>query len=181
MLSLGLVASFLALAGCSATRQSNVVVVPGKLVPAGVKVFVLAVPDGQRRRAGVAAGSGLASAVALRDALFANGFPPLLGDTSDLDAGLAEAGRLGYDYLVRGTLVQWEDHATQWNLNPDIATLSVALYDVARRELVATSTHTVEGSPGDYRARTTDRFVAELADHCLGTLFGWTPTVVTAR
>lgn len=181
LLAFAAVVVALPLAACSATRSSNVVVVPGKLVPRAAKVFVLAVPDAQQRREGVAAGSGLAVAVGLRDALFAQGFPPLLGDSSDLDAGLAEAGRLGYDYLVRGNIVQWEDNATQWSMNPDIATLSVALYDVSRRELVATCTHTVEGSPGDYRSRTTDRFIPELADHCLGTLFSWTPTVVTGR
>ena len=181
LLAVAAAGAALPLVACTATRSSNVVVVPGKLVPRGAKVFVLAVADAQQRRKGAAAGSGLAVGVGLRDALFAQGFPPLLGDTSELEAGLTEASHLGYDYLVRSSMVQWEDNATQWNMNPDIATLSVALYDVSRRELVATSTHTVEGSPGDYRARTTDCFIPELVDHCLGTLFSWTPTVVTGR
>lgn len=169
------------LVACSATRNSNVVVVPGKLVPKGAKVFLLAVPDGQERREGAAVGSGLAVAVAMRDALFAQGFPPLQGDGSDLDAGLAEAERLGYDYVLRAVLTRWEDNTTQWSGVPDAATLSVALYDVRRRELMATATHSLEGSQGDYRARTPDRFIPELVDYCLGSLFGWTPTVVTGR
>lgn len=169
------------LSACSVTRSSNVVVVPGKLVPSGSKVYILSVPDGQQRRKGPAAGSGLAVGVGLRDALFAQGFPPLLGDGSDLDTGLAEARRLGYDYLIRASIVKWEDNATQWSGNPDAATLSVALYDVDRRELIATSSHSVEGTYGDYKARSTDRFIPELADHCLGALFGWTPTVATER
>lgn len=179
-LSLALVAA-VAFTGCSAKRSSNVVVVPGKLVPKGARVFLLAVPDGQQRQDGAAAGSGLAVAVGLRDALFAQGFPPLVGDTAELEAGLGEAERLGNDYLVRAVITQWEDNTTQWSGVPDTVTLSVALYDVRRRELIATSAHTVEGSQGDYRARTPDRFIPELVDHCLGSLFGWTPTVVTAR
>lgn len=179
-LALTLVAGF-ALAGCTATRNSSVVVVPGKLIPQGSKIFLLAVADGQERRGGTATGSGLAVAVALRDALFAKGFPPLQGDRADLDGGLTEAVRLDYDYVVRAAITQWEDNTTQWSGVPDSATLSVALYDARRRELIATSIHTVEGSVGDYRARTPDRFVPELVDHCLGALLGWTPTAVTAR
>jgi len=169
------------LGGCAATRSSNVVVTPGQLVAQGSKIYLLAVPDGVERRGGVAAGSGLAVAVALRDAMFAKGFQSLQGDSSDLDAGLAEAARLGYDYVVRAAVTRWEDNTTQWSGVPDAATLSVALYDARRRELIATSSHTVEGSVGDYRARTPDRFVPELVDHCLGTLLGWTPSVVTPR
>jgi hypothetical protein len=170
-----------ALGGCTATRSSNVVVTPGQLISPGSKVFLLAVPDGVERRGGVAAGSGLAVAVGLRDALFAKGFQSLQGDSADLDMGLAEAERLGYDYVVRAAITQWEDNTTQWSGVPDAATLSVALYDARRRALIATSNHTVEGSVGDYRARTPDRFIPELVDHCLGALLGWTPSVVTPR
>lgn len=103
------------------------------------------------------------------------------GDTADLDGGLAEAERLDYDYVVRAVLSRWEDNTTQWSGVPDAATLSVALYDARRRELVATATHSLEGSQGDYRARTPDRFIPELVDTCLRSLSGWTPTVVTGR
>jgi len=171
--------AFVALTGCSATRTSNVVVVPGKLIPRGSQVYILKVADGQERREGPAAGSGFAVATGLRDALFAQGFPPLLSDTSDLEAGLADAATLHYDYLLRAVITEWEDNATAISTRPDRAALSVEVYDVSRRELIATSRHEVSSGHGDYKSRTPDRFVPELADFCLGSLFGWTPTIQT--
>jgi hypothetical protein len=139
------------------------------------------VADGTERSGGIAAGSGFATAVGLRDALLRQGFPPLLGDSTDVNAGLAEAHRLGYPYLVRAAITEWEDNATPISTRPDRAGLSVELYDVATHELIATSTHQVEGARGDYASRTPDRFIPELADTCLGALFGWKPTVETRR
>ena len=180
-ISLSILVAASTLAACSASRNSSVAVVPGKLVPPSSKVYLTAVADGQERREGVAAGSGFAVAVGLRDALLKEGFPPLLSDSSDLAAGLAEASRLGYTYLVRGAITEWEDNATPVSTRPDRAALSVELYDVAKHELIATSTHQVEGAHGDYTSRTPDRFIPELADTCLAALFGWKPTIVTRR
>jgi len=170
-----------ALAGCATTRSSNVVVVPGKLIPRGAKVYILKVADGQERHEGVAAGSGFAVATGLRDALFAQGFPPLLSDVSELEAGLSEAAGIGYEYVVRAAITEWEDNATAISTRPDRAALSVEVYDVARRELIATSRHEVASGHGDFKSRTPDRFIPELADFCLGSLFGWKPTIETPR
>ena len=180
-MSLSVLVGAAALAACSATRNSSVAVVPGKLVAPGSRVYLTAVVDGTERGGDVAAGSGFATAVGLRDALLRQGLPPLLGDGADINAGLDEASRLGYPYLVRGAITEWEDNATPVSTRPDRAGLSVELYDVATRELIATSTHQVEGARGDYASRTPDRFISELADTCLGTLFGWKPSVETRR
>jgi hypothetical protein len=155
--------------------------VPGKLVAPGSKVYLTAVVDGTERGGDVAAGSGFATAVGLRDALLRQGFPPLLGDGADINAGLDEASRLGYPYLVRGAITEWEDNATPVSTRPDRAGLWSSSSRTWRARLIATSTHQLEGARGEYASRTPDRFIAELADTCLGTLFGWKPSVETRR
>jgi hypothetical protein len=171
-----LVAAALAVA-CSANHSSNVNVVPGQLVTPASSVYILAVPDGVSRSEGPAEGSGFAMAVGLRDTLLAHGFSPLISDIGDIDVGIKEAAGLGYKYLLRSRLTQWEDNATPISTRPDRAALSVEVYDVKTHALVATSTHAVAGAHGDYLSRSPDRFVPELADSCLGAIFGWSPTV----
>ncbi len=175
------IGALVALAACSANRSSTVNLVPGKLITPGAKIYLLKVPDGVQRSEGPAEGSGFAMAVGLRDSLLGHGFSPLLSDVKDLDAGLTEAGNLGYKYVVRAQFTEWEDNASMWSGRPDLASLSVEVYDTGTRGLVATSTHHVEGPRSDYRSRTPDRFVPELADQCLGPIFGWTPSVVTPK
>ena len=162
---------------CSANHNTSVNVVPGQLVAPGSSVYILAVPDGVSRSDGPAEGSGFAMAVGLRDALLAHGFSPLISDIGDIEVGIKEAAGLNYRYLVRARLTQWEDNATPLSTRPDRAALSIEVYDVKSHALVATSTHAAAGAHADYLSRSPDRFVPELADSCLGAIFGWTPSV----
>jgi hypothetical protein len=169
------------LQGCvgSVTRSSSFNVAPGKVVAPRSKVFILAVRDGGDPKDG--AGSGAAVATAIRDKLLAKGLTPLLSDESTLKAGLAAAKEQGYAYVLRPLVTQFEDNNTPWSHKPDRGSLSVELYDTASGELAAAGTHNVVGPTQDPVDLKPVRFIPELVDTCLGTLFGWPPTVKVER
>jgi Domain of unknown function (DUF4823) len=167
----GLVAALIALSACSASRVSNVHVLPGKMIQQGAKVLLLPVPDGPSRH------SGSATLAAVRDALVAHGFSPLVSDAAGLQAAFDEARSFECHYVLRAEVTHWEDRLTWMSNRPDKATLSVEVYEVASREMVASGTHAVTGAIEEYVDRHPDRFIPELADGSLGRVFGWTQTV----
>jgi hypothetical protein len=174
-------AALMLLQGCigSVTRSSNFNVAPGKTAAPRSKVFILAVRDGGDPKTGV--GSGAAVATAIRDKLLSKGFSPLLSDESSLQTGFAAAKEQGYVYVLRPVVTQYEDHNTPWSHKADRASLSVELYEAASGDLVAAGTHDVIGPTQDPVDLKVVRFIPELVDTCLGSLFGWTPTVKVSR
>jgi hypothetical protein len=131
------------------------------------------VQDGIDKTEGQARGSGAALTGAFRDTLMSHGYVPTVGTGSSLEASLDEAQKMGFRYVLRGTITEWEDNVTEWSGNPDTAKVSVDLYDVATKEIVGGSTHRMVGSPVDLFHRSVDRFAPELADKSLGRILGW--------
>lgn len=163
--------------GCTATRSTTGGYLPNaERVPPGSKILVMAVPDGVEAEDGPALGSGRAMTNGLKDALIAHGFPPYVSETSDLALAFEEAARLGYPYVLRGSLTKWEDNATEWSGRPDLAELSVDLFILDTKTMLASVTHSIEG--GD-SGKQPHRFVPELADQTLAKIFGWTARVTS--
>ena len=102
---------------------------------------------------------------------------PFVADATGLQAAFDEAHSLDSRYVLRAELTHWEDRLTWMSNRPDKATLSVELYDVSSRDLVAAGTHTVTGATEEYVDRHPDRFIPELADGSMARVFGWQQTV----
>jgi hypothetical protein len=117
----------------------------------------------------------------MRDELLSKGFSPLISDEKTLQGAIASARTQGYIYVLRPVITQFEDNNTPWSHKPDRASLSVELYSVADGSLVAAGTHNVVGPTQDPVDMKPIRFVPELVDTCLGSLFGWKPTVTVDR
>jgi hypothetical protein len=166
-----MLAAVLVISACSASRTSTVRVLPGRAVTRNSKVLVVQVLDGPRGHVGAA------TTAALRDSLAAHGVSPFVSDAGGLQPAFEEARSLGCQYVLRAEVTHWEDRLTWMSNRPDKATLSVELYEVSSRELVASGTHAVKGATEEYVDRHPERFVPEMADGSLGRIFGWPQTV----
>ncbi len=156
-------------------RKSSGGVVPGRTVDHSAKKLILATPDGVEED-GPAEGSGQATYTAIRDALIARGVSVTTTDRTDLTDGFDQASSLGCRYLLRGTIPEWEDNATEWSAKPDVASVSLELYDVADRTLTATASHRVASSSAQLVSKRPDRFIPEIVDVSLAKMFGWQPS-----
>jgi hypothetical protein len=180
----GLIAviAILSYAGCmAAQRLTTGGIVPGKHILGGSKILILPVADGVERADGPAAGSGTTVTSAIRAALIAHGVAVVVLDTEQGSEPAARAVASGCSYYLKGSIPEWEDNATEWSGKPDVAALSLELFEADTRELAGAASHQVSSSTGQGFSRRPDRFVPELVDHALGKLFGWTPSIVTPK
>jgi len=174
---LGLFCLALVLTACAMpVHRTSGQFVPGTSLAAEPKVVILAITDGQERGQDATVGSGGAMVNAIRDRLMGRGIPVQSVQVAELEAGYAEAERLGFNYVLRGAFTNWEDNATAWSGNPDRAELALELYAVADRRLAATASHTVQASGATLLSSTPMRFIPELADSTLGRIFSWPAT-----
>ena len=155
---------------CASTRTTGGIVAGQTEVRKG-KVVILAVADGKERSGDVAGGSGLAVAAALRDGLVVRGIAPFVTEQTSVAEAVKEAHSLGYDYVLRATITEWEDNATEWSGKPDSAALSVELFDLTP-VLVSTATHRKKASSMALSSGTPDRFVPELVQFTILRIFG---------
>jgi len=157
-------------------RKSSGGVVPGRTVASDENILILAIPDGVEED-GPAEGSGHAIYTAIRDTLIEKGVPVATTDYTDLTRGFEQAASQGCRYLLRGIIPEWEDNATEWSGKPDVAAVSLELYDVEDRVLSATGSHRIQGSSAQLLSKSPDQFVPELVEVSLARIFGWTPTL----
>ncbi len=155
-----------------AVSQTGGGLVPGQSLKSGSKILVMPIPDGVERTDGPARGSGAAMTAGFRDTLIKAGRTPLLSETTSLEQAFGQAKRLGYQYVVKATLTEWEDNATEWSGRPDSAALSAELYDVESLQLVATATHREKGSAMALIPETPERFIPILSHRVVSRLLG---------
>jgi hypothetical protein len=93
--------------------------------------------------------------------------------SSDLSAGLGEAQKAGFDYVLKSTITLWEDNATAWSGNGDKLSIYVELYDSHSRELVAAATHRRVATGQTLMPGSPDRFIDTVATGALGKIYGW--------
>lgn len=166
---------------CGTTIQSSGGLAPGKSVDANAKVLVLPLPDAIDKGGTTIGGSGGGTTAAIRDALVAHGYSPIVGDSKSLADAFVEAEKLTQRYVLKGSLINWEDNATEWSGRPDTAGISLELYDASSKSLVASSTQNIRASPSSFTPGSPDRFASALADLSLSRIFGWHPAPTSAN
>lgn len=158
------------LMGCAARTTTGGIMPGQQIIPRG-KVVIVPIEDGRERGGDVGAGSGAAVTAALRDALISRGFAPFVADHKTFEDALDQAKRLGYDYVMRGQITEWEDNATEWSSKADSAALSVEVFDLTPT-VVGSGTHRIKGAAIDMMPSTPDRFIPELVTAALGRALG---------
>ena len=161
------------LAAC-ATSQTGGGVAPGQTVKPASKIIVLPIPDGVERKDGPAAGTGAAMTAAVRDALIQAGVSPMVTEVSGLEAAFKQARTLGYDYVLKAVITEWEDNATEWSGRPDSAAVSAELYDATSMQLVSTATQREQASAVALVSESPERFIPTLSRHIVEKLLGVT-------
>jgi hypothetical protein len=165
-----LLALLVLVAGCASVHQTTGGMAPGQQPALHGKVVIVPLADGRERGGEVAAGSGSAVTAALRDSLLIRGMSPFVSDHRSFEEGLAQAKALGYQYVLKGEIIEWEDNATEWSGKPDSAGLSIEVYDLTPT-LVASGTHRVRSSSMAMTSKTPDRFIPELTKAVLDRAF----------
>ena len=146
------------------------------VISAAPKVVILDIQDGHERGQDVTRGSGQAMVNALRDTLVSRGIPVNVIQSTAVDEGYQEAERLGFNYVLRGVLTNWEDNATAWSGNPDRATLVLELYGVEEKRLAASANSERQASGATLVSGTPGRFIPELAFNAVDRIFDWEGT-----
>jgi uncharacterized protein DUF4823 len=166
----------LSVAACSVprSRAEGGPIANHQVVPRA-KVLILSIADGQEQGQKPAPGSGKGMVAALRAVLAAHGVPLSTTETASVQAGVDEARRNGFDYVLQCAITLWEDNATAWSGNGDKLNISCELYDASSRELIAASTHKRVATGTTLVSGSPDRFMDEVAAGALGKIYGWPP------
>ena len=160
-------------AACGTSVQSSGGMVTGKTLLPSAKVLLIPLGDAIDKGGKTIGGSGGAVTGALRDNLLAHGASPATADSKTLADALIEAQKLSYNYVLKGSLINWEDNATEWSGRPDTAGVTIEVYDTNTREMLGSATENVRASIVSYTAGSPDRFAPALADLALSKVFGW--------
>ena len=158
--------------GCGTTTQTTGGVSSGKQITPSSKILVVGFPDAVDKGGSTIGGSGGAATAAIRDALLKRGYSPIVGDSHTLAEAFTEAQKLSSVYVLRGSLIGWEDNATGWSARPDTAGLSLELYDSSSRELVGSASNTAKSSAIEFVPGAPDRLLPEITTATLNKLFG---------
>lgn len=168
------VLAIILLAGCSVPRSvKEGGPISGYTVSTTHKVLLLNVADGQERGQPPAVGSGQGMVAAMRKVLGSHHVPLTTSPSVSLDAGFDEASRSGLDYVMKTTIILWEDNATAWSGKGDKLSISVELYDTKSHALIAAATHKRVATGATLVSGSPDRFMDEVAAGALGQIYGW--------
>ena len=169
-------------AGCRTIhRQVAGQWLPGQSYKTGSAILFTRVPDGVEHGEGSAIGTGAAFAAMMRDQMLRKSFQIVMSEKASVTEALPEAVARSCGYILKAVITEWEENATEWSGKPDTMAVSAELYAVPDGTLVATANYRVIGSDTLFASRDPQRFYPEVADHILGSFFGWRPTILTAR
>lgn len=160
--------------GCSVPRSvPEGRVVAGQSINPQGKVLILAVTDGQEQGQPAATGSGKGMVAALRKVLMEKAIPLSTSESTNLVQGYDEAGKLGFDYVLKCVITEWEDNATAWSGKGDKLRISIELFDAKSKQLVAAGSHYRIATGFTFVSGTPDRFMDECATGALSQIYGW--------
>ncbi|MEX1826457.1 DUF4823 domain-containing protein [Luteibacter sp. CQ10] len=160
--------------GCSVPRSvKEGGPLAGQAVSSQKKVLVLSVTDGQEKGQDPAIGSGQAVVASVRKYLTMHGIPMSVSSSANTDQGIVEADAQGFDYVLKPTIILWEDNATAWSGNGDKLSISMELFDARTHQLVAASTHKRVATGATFVGGSPDRFIDEVSNGALGKIYGW--------
>lgn len=164
--------------GCATfQRKTSGQWAPGQKLVQNPSVVIVPLQDVGEKGEEPVGGIGAEFTSSIRDNLLSHAIKVTVADGRALKDAYDSAASLGYIYVLKGAITQWQDNATEWSGNPDRAGLSLELYDVASRQLVASASHNINGSGVALASLSPYRFVPEIVDQTLARIFGWRPKV----
>jgi len=169
-----LVPIFLLSIGCSVPRsRPEGGLVTGQTINAASKVLILSVQDGQEQGQSPAHGSGRGMVASLRKVLLNHSVPFSTSENMNTVGGIEEAEKLKFDYVMKCTITLWEDNATAWSGNGDKLKISIEMFDVKTKQLVAVASHYRVATGATFVSGTPDRFMDECSLGALSRIYGW--------
>ena len=165
---------FLLTTGCSIPRsEPEGGLIQGKTINPSGKVLILAVRDGQEQDQPAAPGSGQGMVNALRKVLMDHFIPFSTTEHYNNIQGFEEAEKLNFDYVLKCTITLWENNATAWSGNGDKLKISIEIFDVKSKQLVAIAGHYRVATGATLATGTPDRFMNECALGALSKIYAW--------
>ena len=165
------VLAVVALTSCGSTQVRGGSVA-GQAVPTSGRICYMPVPDGRERSGPEVAGSGATMTAAIRDELVARGFDAAPLQSDRLAAAGNEAHSLSCTMVLRASITEWEDNATEWSGKGDSIGLSAELFTVSDLRMVATSNVRKKASALAFVSRSPERFAQLIASDTVAKLFG---------
>lgn len=164
----GMVAS---VAGCGSTQVRGGSVA-GVAVPSSGRICYMPVKDGHERSGPVVAGSGATMTAAIRDELVERGMDAAPLESDSLAMAGAEARGLACTTILRATVTEWEDNATEWSGKGDSIGASAELFNASDVRMISTASVRKKASAMAFVSRSPERFAQVVASDVVAKLFG---------
>ncbi len=128
------------LTGCVSKYRLDSYEAPTSHISKDASFYVTLPADGQYS-ATTYAGSGSATAQAVSNALLVHVRKTVIGTSpgEDLEASLAQAKQQSLTHVLRTTILNWEDRATEWSGIPDKITLKFEVYETPSGKMISSS------------------------------------------
>jgi len=124
-----------------------------------------------KRLTQIASGTGKFVQSELRNQLLSRKIIAIPAETYDLKVGLDMAKNQNLTYVMKINIIEWENNATEWTGEPDVASVNADLYATKTGYLVATASQKEAGSQAAITSGKPDRFVPTMITGLLNTLF----------
>ena len=130
----------IALTGCVSKYRLDSYAAPTSRIDRSASFYVPLPADG-RYSATTYAGSGTATAQAVSNALLVHVKNVVIGTTAgeDLESAIEQAKQKNLTHVIRTTILNWEDRATQWSGIPDKITLKFDIYETQSGKEISSS------------------------------------------